>query len=157
VHGYAKQGARFGFSRVRGLNALLATVITARAAPVDRGAATVKGLLWIRARREAAVRRRTQGRGHPADRAEGRETSGADGLGVLRPAHDRCGDPRQRRCPGHRPMRSHRQCRHRGPELAQFNGLGGHGWPREESVSSRRMGGAAAIVPPPWRWAREWS
>ena len=34
VHGYAKQGAGFGYSRVRGLNALLATVSSGRAAPV---------------------------------------------------------------------------------------------------------------------------
>jgi hypothetical protein len=34
VHGYAKQGAGFGYSGVRGLNALLATVSTAHAAPV---------------------------------------------------------------------------------------------------------------------------
>jgi hypothetical protein len=34
VHGYAKQGAGFGYSRVRGLNALLATVSAAAAAPV---------------------------------------------------------------------------------------------------------------------------
>jgi hypothetical protein len=34
VHGYAKQGAGFGYSGVRGLNALLATVTTAGAAPV---------------------------------------------------------------------------------------------------------------------------
>jgi hypothetical protein len=34
VHGYAKQGAGFGYSGVRGLNALLATVTTSDAAPV---------------------------------------------------------------------------------------------------------------------------
>jgi hypothetical protein len=34
VHGYAKQGAGFGYSGVRGLNALLATVTTSRSAPV---------------------------------------------------------------------------------------------------------------------------
>ena len=34
VHGYAKQGAGFGYTGVRGLNALLATVTTGRAAPV---------------------------------------------------------------------------------------------------------------------------
>ena len=32
VHGYAKQGAGFGYSKVRGLNALLATVDHARRA-----------------------------------------------------------------------------------------------------------------------------
>src|SRR4051812_7555135 len=34
VHGYSKQGAAFGYSGVRGLNALLATVSTAQVAPV---------------------------------------------------------------------------------------------------------------------------
>ncbi len=34
VHGHAKQGAGFGYSKVRGLNALLATLTTATAAPV---------------------------------------------------------------------------------------------------------------------------
>src|SRR4051794_18232853 len=34
VHGHAKQGAGFGYTGVRGLNALLATVSTSRSAPV---------------------------------------------------------------------------------------------------------------------------
>ena len=34
VHGYAKQGAGFGYSGVRGLNALLATLVTTTSAPV---------------------------------------------------------------------------------------------------------------------------
>ena len=34
VHGYAKQGSGYGYSGVRGLNALLATVSTGRSAPV---------------------------------------------------------------------------------------------------------------------------
>jgi hypothetical protein len=34
VHGHAKQGAGFGYSGVRGLNALLATLVTATTAPV---------------------------------------------------------------------------------------------------------------------------
>jgi hypothetical protein len=34
VHGYAKQGAGFGYTGVRGLNALFATVATAQSAPV---------------------------------------------------------------------------------------------------------------------------
>jgi hypothetical protein len=34
VHGHAKQGAGFGYSGVRGLNALLATLATATSAPV---------------------------------------------------------------------------------------------------------------------------
>src|SRR5688500_9424893 len=34
VHGYAKQGAGFGYTRVRGINALLATLSTTSTAPV---------------------------------------------------------------------------------------------------------------------------
>lgn len=34
VHGYAKQGAGFGYSGVRGLNALLGRLTTATSAPV---------------------------------------------------------------------------------------------------------------------------
>jgi hypothetical protein len=34
VHGYTKHGAGFGYTRVRGLNRLLATVTTADTAPV---------------------------------------------------------------------------------------------------------------------------
>jgi hypothetical protein len=34
VHGYAKQGAGFGYTKVRGLNALLATVTTVASGPV---------------------------------------------------------------------------------------------------------------------------
>ena len=34
VHGYSKQGSGYGYSGVRGLNALLATVSTADTAPV---------------------------------------------------------------------------------------------------------------------------
>ena len=34
VHGYAKQAAGFGYTRVRGINALLATLSTTSSAPV---------------------------------------------------------------------------------------------------------------------------
>ncbi|MGB2920593.1 MAG: IS1380 family transposase, partial [Mycobacterium sp.] len=43
VHGYAKQGSGYGYSGVRGLNALLATVSTAEAAPVITGQRLRKG------------------------------------------------------------------------------------------------------------------
>jgi Transposase DDE domain group 1 len=43
VHGYAKQGAGFGYSKVRGLNALLATATTAASAPVVVGQRLRKG------------------------------------------------------------------------------------------------------------------
>ncbi|BBY55737.1 hypothetical protein MKOR_29880 [Mycolicibacillus koreensis] len=43
VHGYAKQGSGYGYSGVRGLNALLATVTTEGAAPVICGQRLRKG------------------------------------------------------------------------------------------------------------------
>ena len=43
VHGYAKQGAEFGHTRVRGLNALLATATTTESAPVVVGQRLRKG------------------------------------------------------------------------------------------------------------------
>jgi hypothetical protein len=43
VHGHAKQGAGFGYTRVRGLNMLLATASTAQAAPVIVGQRLRKG------------------------------------------------------------------------------------------------------------------
>jgi hypothetical protein len=43
VHGYAKQGAAFGYSRVRGLNIQLATISTPTAAPVIAQARLRKG------------------------------------------------------------------------------------------------------------------
>ena len=54
VHGYAKQGSGYGYSGVRGLNALLATVSTATAAPVI----VAQRLLRLTPRREAPRRRR---------------------------------------------------------------------------------------------------
>ena len=76
VHGHAKQGAGFGYTKVRGLNALIATVTTDKAAPVivaqrlrkgscgsARGAARIvaDALATVRRlRRETA--RRTPGR-----------------------------------------------------------------------------------------------
>jgi hypothetical protein len=43
VHGYAKQGSGYGYSGVRGLNALIATITTDRAAPVIAGQRLRKG------------------------------------------------------------------------------------------------------------------
>jgi hypothetical protein len=86
VHGYAKQGAGFGYTRVRGLNALLATVTTEQAAPVivaqrlrkgsvgsPRGAsrlvtdalATVARMRSTRASRPVLVRADSAFYGHP--------------------------------------------------------------------------------------------
>jgi Transposase DDE domain group 1 len=46
VHGYAKQGAGFGYSGVRGLNALLATISTPLAAPVIAAARLRRGAAY---------------------------------------------------------------------------------------------------------------
>ncbi|AIK84996.1 transposase [Corynebacterium glutamicum] len=43
VHGHTKQGAGFGYSGIRGLNALLATVTTAQSAPIIVGQRLRKG------------------------------------------------------------------------------------------------------------------
>ena len=51
VHGYAKQGAGFGYSGVRGLNALLATVTTDGVGAAGRGAAATERI--VRAHRGA--------------------------------------------------------------------------------------------------------
>ena len=86
VHGYAKQGAAFGYSKVRGLSALLATASTPGSAPVvvaqrlrERVGASARG----------AKRLVTDALQHrvPADT----ETAGAAacGFGVLRRRHRR--------------------------------------------------------------------
>ena len=55
VHGHAKQGAGFGYTRVRGLNALLATVTTADSAPLVVAQRLRKGALRLAPRRERLV------------------------------------------------------------------------------------------------------
>lgn len=69
VHGYAKQAAAFGYSGVRGLNALLATISTAGTAPVigefslRRGnARSGQGAHWFTARALATLARAVPGR-----------------------------------------------------------------------------------------------
>ena len=49
VHGYAKQGAGFGYSGVRGLNAMLATVSTTRDCAGGGGAAAAQGFVRLKA------------------------------------------------------------------------------------------------------------
>jgi hypothetical protein len=77
VHGHGKQGAGFGYSGVRGLNTLLATATTGRAAPVIVAQRGAEGLVRVTARSQAAGRRRTDGPEPPADRAGGRQTCGS--------------------------------------------------------------------------------
>ena len=54
VHGHGKQGAGFGYTRVRGLNGLPATLTTAASAPVIVAQRLRKGAVKLLARREAA-------------------------------------------------------------------------------------------------------
>ena len=102
VHGYAKQGAGYGYSGVRGLNALLATVTTADAAPVIVAQRLRKGSCGSPrgAKRLVADALKTvsklHGRMQPASRwcvPTRRSTA----------AHRRCRAPRRRRRVGHRP------------------------------------------------------
>ncbi len=55
VHGYAKQGAGFGYSGVRGLNALLATVTTSGCVPLIVAQRCRKGRAGHRAGRQRLV------------------------------------------------------------------------------------------------------
>lgn len=66
VHGYGKQGSGYGYSGVRGLNALITTVTTEHAAPVITGQRLRKGACVIRARSGPDGRRRPGHRGPPA-------------------------------------------------------------------------------------------
>ena len=99
VHGHAKQGAGFGYTGVRGLNALLATLTTDDGGAGDRGAAAAQGRLRVAARREAAGRRR--GEDGPTAARPGPSGPGADGLGVLRPRRRPRRAGRRRRGVGH--------------------------------------------------------
>jgi hypothetical protein len=74
VHGYAKQGAGFGYSGVRGLNALLATVTTDQGAPVivaqrlrKGSAGSARGAARLVTDALATVRRLRATAGHPAE------------------------------------------------------------------------------------------
>ena len=95
VHGHQKQGAGFGYSRVRGLNALLATITTTCAAPVITGqrlrrgsCGSPRGAARMIADTLAAVKRLALTRDHG-------KAVGADGFGVLRLSQRGRGDPRR--------------------------------------------------------------
>ena len=62
VHGYAKQGAAYGYSGVKGLNAQIAALSSPTCAPVIAAARLRKGNIDLRARRGPAGRRRRQHR-----------------------------------------------------------------------------------------------
>jgi hypothetical protein len=93
VHGHSKQGASFGYSGVRGLNAVLATVCTEGVAPViaaqrlRRGSAgSARGAARLAADALALI-------AHAPGRAAG---AGPGGLGVLLPRPGRRGPHRRR-------------------------------------------------------------
>src|SRR3954447_1091425 len=65
VHGYGKQGSGYGYSGVRGLNALIATVTTQQAAPVIVGQRLRQGA-WVPARSCPDDRRLPRHRKAPA-------------------------------------------------------------------------------------------
>ena len=56
VHGYGKQGSGYGYSGVRGLNALIAIDTAIGSAPVGRGPTPTQRLMWGIARRQEADR-----------------------------------------------------------------------------------------------------
>ena len=62
VHGYTKQGAGFGYNRVRGLNALVATLTATGAGAGDPRPAPTQGLDRVVARSQAAGGGRHQDR-----------------------------------------------------------------------------------------------
>jgi len=62
TYGYAKQGTGFGYSGVKGLNALIATVSTPPVGTGDLRDPAPQGQHQLRARRVPAGRRRTEGR-----------------------------------------------------------------------------------------------
>ncbi len=85
VHGYGKQGSGYGYSGVRGLNALLATVTTTRAAPVvvaqrlRRGSCgSPRGAARLVADALATLRRVRDGARSTPDSAPGRVLVRAD-------------------------------------------------------------------------------
>ncbi|MFF3958435.1 hypothetical protein ACFYY1_35255 [Streptomyces sp. NPDC001890] len=84
TYGYAKQGAGYGYSKVKGLNALLGIVSTPLSAPRNRRHQAAQGTLELRAR-GGSVR----GRDHPhRPRLRRERTAGAaGGLSVLRRRH----------------------------------------------------------------------
>ena len=111
VHGHQKQGAGFGYSKVRGLNAILATLTTAGRAPVIVAQRLRKGVVRVPAGRGPADRRRRQTSPPPA--RQGPAHPGPDGLGVLRRPRDPCRAGRWRKRVRHGPADCHHQGRDR--------------------------------------------
>lgn len=101
VHGHGKQGAGFGYSGVRGLNALLAPATTTSSAPVILAQRLRKGSTGSP---KGAARIVADGPGHPAPTAPAHPpaaSAGARRFGVLRARHHRRRDPCRRGRVGH--------------------------------------------------------
>lgn len=80
VHGYAKQGAAYGYSGVRGLNVQLATILTPLGAPVMREPGSARATPPRPRGREVARSGHHDRPCRGCDRAD----PGAGGLGLLR-------------------------------------------------------------------------
>ena len=89
VHGHTKAGSGYGYSGVRGLNALLATATTDQSAPVIVGATPTQGLDRLCPRGDPVGQRHDQDRAPAALTRRDRDRAGPGRLGVLRPAHHR--------------------------------------------------------------------
>ncbi|QHE73998.1 hypothetical protein GFS60_07677 (plasmid) [Rhodococcus sp. WAY2] len=114
VHGYQKQGAGFGYSGVRGLNALLAVASTSSSAPVILAQRLRKGRTGSP---KGAARIVGDPRGDAASH-EPRERvtagAGAGGFRALRACHHRHRDQGGRGCVGHHPAGPRGEDRDRG-------------------------------------------
>ncbi len=87
THGYAKQGVGYGYSKVKGLNALIATVSTPRAAPVIAATRLRKGSVnsargAARLITDALVTARACGAGGAGDSGDSGGTGGTGGTGL---------------------------------------------------------------------------
>ena len=81
TYGYAKQGAGIGYSKVKGLNALIGLRLHSVGAAGDRGRAAAPRRDQLRAR---CGEFRSRGDPHRARRRGDRDAGGAGGFGVLR-------------------------------------------------------------------------
>ena len=100
TYGYAKQGAGYGYTHVKGLNALIGTLSTPTSAPVIAGDPAAERIDHLR---RAAPPRSSRHLGHrPPVRRVG-AGGGPDGLGVLHRRRRRSGPPGRRKVLRHRP------------------------------------------------------
>jgi hypothetical protein len=92
THGYTKQGAGYGYSGVKGLNALIATVSTPEVRAPDRGDQAGQGVRELGPRRGPADRRRA---GHHLAVRRDRAGDSARRQRLLQPRRGRRGPPRR--------------------------------------------------------------